>query len=41
MDQESIKIEDMIYALKSKWKMIVGITLIATILATVKFLLFN
>lgn len=34
MDQDSIRIEDMIDALKSRWQMIVGITLIATIIAT-------
>ncbi|PRR81774.1 YveK family protein [Clostridium vincentii] len=35
MDQEEIKIGDMIDALKSRWQMIVGIALVATILATV------
>ena len=35
MDQESIKIEDIIDALKSRWQMIVGIALVAIILSTV------
>lgn len=35
MEQESIRIEDIIHALKKRWQMIVGIALIATILSTV------
>jgi capsular polysaccharide biosynthesis protein len=35
MNQENIKVEDIIDALKSRWQLIVGITLGATILATV------
>jgi len=34
MNEESIKIEDIIDALKSRWQMIIGIALIATILST-------
>lgn len=34
MDQESIRIEDIIHALKSRWQMIVEITLVAIILST-------
>lgn len=34
MNEDNIRIEDMIDALKSRWQMIVGIALIATILAT-------
>ncbi|MBD7911786.1 YveK family protein [Clostridium cibarium] len=35
MNEENIKVEDIIDALKSRWQLIVGITLVATILATV------
>jgi capsular polysaccharide biosynthesis protein len=34
MNDENIKIEDIIDALKSRWQLIVGITLVATIIAT-------
>lgn len=35
MNEETIKIEDLLEALRKRWKMIVGITLIATIIAAV------
>ncbi|MDD6795970.1 MAG: Wzz/FepE/Etk N-terminal domain-containing protein [Clostridiaceae bacterium] len=34
-EEENIKIEDILYSLKNRWQMIVGITLIAIILSTV------